>query len=158
MNMAVQPVFCFHIVAGFCIDVTAAREHRHEQISRTLCASNRVIYLDSISGPVHLDCISRLMLNAHGCLGNASPSAVFVTELCTHVRRAAAFITFAAVFFPKKRQRNAGLCKLTVDVRIIGLNVSADFLVLVREKDPFQFDVGNILLKGPVDIGLACYL
>ena len=83
------------------------------------------------------------------------PFAVFVAELSAHVRRAATFITFAAVFFPKKRQRNAGLCELTVDIRIIGLNVSADFLVLVREKDPFQFGVGNILVKGPVDICLA---
>ena len=40
MNMTVQPVLCFHVVAGFCIDVTAAREHRYEQISRALCASN----------------------------------------------------------------------------------------------------------------------
>ena len=98
------------------------------------------------------------MLNAHGCLGNASPSAVFVAELSTHVRRAAAFITFAAVFFPKKRQRNAGLGKFTVNVRIIRLNVSADFLVLVREKDPLQLGAGNVLVKGPVDIGFACCL
>ncbi len=98
------------------------------------------------------------MLNAHGCLGNASPSAVFVTELSAHVQRAAAFITFAAVFFPKERQRNARFGKFTVNIRIIRLNVSADFLVLVREKDPFQFGVGNVLVKGPVDIGFACYL
>ena len=98
------------------------------------------------------------MLNAHGCLGNASPSAVFIAKLCTRVRRAAAFITFAAVFFPKKRQRNAGLCEFTVDIRIIRFNVSADFLVLVWEKNSFQLGVGNVLAKGSVDIGLACYL
>ena len=98
------------------------------------------------------------MLNAHGCLGDASPSVVFVTELRTHIRRAAAFVAFATVFFSKKSQRNAGLCKLAVDVRIIRLNVSADFLVLVREKDPLQLGVGNVLVKGPVDIGLACCL
>ena len=158
MNMTVQLVLGFHVITGFCIDITAAREHRYKQISATPLSGNGIVDRDYISGPVNLDYISRFMLNAHGCLGNASSSAIFVTELNAHVRRAAAFITFAAVFFPKKRQRNAGLCKLTVDVRIIGLNVSADFLVLVREKDPFQFDVGNILLKGPVDIGLACYL
>ena len=98
------------------------------------------------------------MLNTHGCLGDASPFAVFIAELSAHVRRAADFITFAAVFFPKKRQRNAGLCELAMDVRIIGFNVCADLLVLVREKDPFQFGVGNVLVKGPVDICLACYL
>ena len=67
---------------------------------RTLCASSQVIYRDSISDPVNLDCISRLMLNAHGCLGNASPSAVFIAKLCTYVRRAAAFVALTAVFFP----------------------------------------------------------
>lgn len=100
MSMTVQPVLCFHVVAGFGIGIAAAREHRYKQIGRTLCASSRVIYWDSISGPVNLDCISRLMLNAHGCLGNASPSAVFITELCTHVRRAATFVALTAVFFP----------------------------------------------------------
>ena len=98
--MAVQPVLGFHVIAGFCIDITAAREHRYEQISRALFSSNRIVYRDSISGPVNLDCISRLMLNAHGCLGNASPFAVFVTELSAHVRRAAAFVALTAVFFP----------------------------------------------------------
>ena len=98
------------------------------------------------------------MLNAHGCLGDMCPFAVFVTEPSAHVRRAAAFITFAAVFFPKKRQRNAGLCEFTVDIRIIRFNVSADFLVLVWEKNSFQLGVGNVLAKGSVDIGLACYL
>ena len=152
MNMTVHPVLCLHVIAGFRIDITAAREHRYKQIGRTLCASSQVIYRDSISDPVNLDCISRLMLNAHGCLGNASPSAVFVTELSAHVRRAATFITFAAVFFPKERQRNAGIGQFAVDVRIIGFHVSADFLVLVREKDPLQFGVGNVLVKGPVNI------
>ena len=98
------------------------------------------------------------MLNTHGCLGDMCPFAVFVAELSAHVRRAAAFITFAAVFFPKKRQRNAGLCEFTVDIRIIRFNVSADFLVLVWEKNSFQLGVGNVLAKGSVDIGLACYL
>lgn len=98
--MAVQPVLGFHVITGFCIDITAAREHRHEQISYALCSSNRIVYRHSISGPVHLNCISRLMLNAHGCLGNASPSAVFVAKLSAHVRRAAAFVALTAVFFP----------------------------------------------------------
>ena len=98
------------------------------------------------------------MLNAHGRFRHSCPFAVFVTELSAHVRRAAAFITFAAVFFPKKRQRNAGLGKFTVNIRIVWLNVSADFPVLVREKNSFQLGVGNILVKGSVDIGLACYL
>lgn len=92
------------------------------------------------------------MLNAHGRLGNASPFAVFVTELSAHVRRVAAFITFATVFFPKKSQRNAGFGKFTMNVRIIRLNVSADFPVLVREKDSLQLGVGNVLVKGLVDI------
>ena len=98
------------------------------------------------------------MLNAHGCLGNASPFAVFGAKLSAHVRRAAAFVALAAVFFPKKRQRNAGLGQFAVDVRIIRLNVSADFLVLVREKNLLQLGVGNVLVKRPVDIGFACYL
>ena len=63
-----------------------------------------------------------------------------------------------AVFFPKKRQRNAGLCERTVDIRIIRFNVSADFLVLVWEKNSLQLGVSNVLVKGPVDIGFACYL
>lgn len=97
------------------------------------------------------------MLNAHGCLGNTSPSAVFIAKLCTHVRRAAAFVALTAVFFPKERQRNAGIGQFAVDVRIIGFHVSADFLVLVREKDPLQFGVGNVLVKGPVDIVFSCF-
>ena len=48
--MAVQPVLGFHVIAGFCIDITAAREHRYEQISYALCSSNRIVYRDSISG------------------------------------------------------------------------------------------------------------
>ena len=98
------------------------------------------------------------MLNAHGCLGDASPSVVFVTELRTHIRRAAAFVAFATVFFSKKSQRNAGLCKLAVDVRIVQFNVSADFLVLIWEKKPLQLSVGKVLVEGPMDISFACCL
>ena len=47
---------------------------------------------------------------------------------------------------------NAGLSKFTVNIRIIRLNVGADFLVLVREKNSLQLGVGNVLVKGPVDI------
>ena len=42
MNMTVHPVLCFHVIAGFRIDITAAREHRYKQIGRTLCASSQV--------------------------------------------------------------------------------------------------------------------
>ena len=47
--------------------------------------------------------------------------------------------------------------------RCVGNRVNAytsgiDFLVLVREKNSLQLGVGNVLVKGPVDIGLACYL
>ena len=92
------------------------------------------------------------MLNTHGCLGDMCPFAVFVAELSAHVRRAAAFVALTAVFFPKKRQRNAGLGQFTVNIRIVWLNISADFLVLVREKNPLQLDVGNVLVEGSVDI------
>lgn len=47
---------------------------------------------------------------------------------------------------------NVGLGQFTVNIRIIRLNVGADFLVLVREKDSLQLGVGNVLVKGPVDI------
>ena len=47
---------------------------------------------------------------------------------------------------------NAGLGQFTVNIRIIRLNVGADFLVLVREKNSLQLGVGNVLVKGSVDI------
>lgn len=53
---------------------------------------------------------------------------------------------------------NAGLGQFTVNIRIIRLNVGADFLVLVREKNSLQLGVGNILLKGPVDIVFSRFL
>ena len=87
-----------------------------------------------IPGPVYLDCISRLMLNAHGSFRHSRPFAVFVTGQGTSVRRAADFVAFAAIFFPKKSQRSARLCKITVNVRIIWLNVSPDFRYLFGEK------------------------
>ena len=39
-----------------------------------------------------------------------------------------------------------------MNIRIVWLNVSADFLVLVREKNSLQLGVGNVLVKGPVNI------
>lgn len=53
---------------------------------------------------------------------------------------------------------NAGLGQFTVNIRIIRLNVGADFLVLIREKNSLQLGVGNVLVEGPVDIGFACYI
>ena len=91
------------------------------------------------------------MLNAHGCLGNASPSAVFIAKLCTRVRRAAAFITFAAVFFPKKRQCHARFGKLAVDVRIIGFNIQTNIFVFVRKEHPLQICIRNIIIDRPAD-------
>ena len=98
--MTVQLVLGFHVITGFCIDITAAREHRYKQISATPLSGNGIVDRDYISGPVNLDYISRFMLNAHGCLDNASSSAGFIAKLCTPVRRAAAFVALTAVFFP----------------------------------------------------------
>lgn len=50
------------------------------------------------------------------------------------------------------RRYNTGLGQFAVDIRIIRLNVGADFPVLVREKNSLQLGVGNVLVKGPVDI------
>ena len=154
--MTVQPVLCFHVVTGFCIDITAAREHRYKQISAAPLSGNGIVDRDCISGPVHLDCISRFVLNAHDSFRHSCPFAVFVTALSAHVRRAAAFIEFAAVFFPKKRQRNAGLCKLTVDVRIIGFNIQTNIFVFVRKEHPLQICIRNIIIDRPADAQPVC--
>lgn len=66
MSMTVQPVLCFHVIAGFCIDIIAAWQHGHKQIGAAPLSGNGIVDRDCISGTVHLDCISRLVLNAHG--------------------------------------------------------------------------------------------
>ena len=46
MIMTVQPVLCFHVVTGFCIDIAAAREHRYKQISAAPLSGNGIVDQD----------------------------------------------------------------------------------------------------------------
>lgn len=85
---------------------------------------------------------------SHGCLGDAGTFAVFLAELCKHVRLLAFIVAFAAVLLPQQGQCNTTLCQLTVNVRIVRFNVQASTLVLVREEHLLQVCVGNVIVKG----------
>lgn len=96
----------------------------------------------------HLNGVSGLVLDTHGCLGDAGTFAVFLAELCKHVRLLAFIVAFAAVLLPQQGQCNTTLCQLTVNVRIVRFNVQASTLVLVREEHLLQVCVGNVIVKG----------
>mgnify|MGYP002508712267 CR=1 FL=1 len=81
VDVAGQPVLCFHILAGFRIGVAAARKHGHKQICRAWLSGYRVIHRKGVPRPVHLDGVSRLVLDAHGGLCHPRPSPVLVSEL-----------------------------------------------------------------------------
>lgn len=100
VDMAVQPVLGFHVLAGFRIGVVAAGQNGNKQISGTLFPGNRVLDGNGISGPIYLHGISRLVLDAHGRFCNACPAAVPLAKLSTHVRPLARLLTLRAVFFP----------------------------------------------------------
>ena len=100
MDMAVQPVLGFHVVAGFRVGVVAAGQNGDKQVGGALLACDRVLEGDGISSPVHLHGVPRLVLDAHGCRCNACPTAVTFTKLSAHVRSLARLLTLRAVFFP----------------------------------------------------------
>lgn len=62
----------------------------------------------------------------------------------------------AAVFFPKKRQRNAGLGQFAMDVRIIRFNVQTNTFVFVRKEHPLQICIRNIIIDGPSNAKPVC--
>lgn len=107
-------------------------------ISLALLTGYRIENGDCIASPIHLNGISRLVLDTHGCLGDAGPFTVFLAELRKHVRLLAFIVAFTAVLLPQQGQGNAVLCQLTVNVRIVRFNVQANTLVLVREEHPLH--------------------
>ena len=62
----------------------------------------------------------------------------------------------AAVFFPKKRQRNARFGQLAMNVRIIGFNVQTNTFVFVRKEHPLQICIRNIIIDGPANAKPVC--
>jgi hypothetical protein len=148
--MAVQPVLRLHIVAGFGIHKTATWEHRDKQISCRFFTGCRIKHRNGIAGPVHLNGVPRLVLDAHCGLCDPGPLAVFLCKLSAHIGRFFGFIALAAVFLPQKSQRYTVLRQLFVDVRIVRLHIHADIFVLVWKEQPFQIVVGYIVLQRPM--------
>ena len=107
MDMAVQPVLGFHVVAGFRVGVVAAGQDGDKQMGCALFAGYRVLDGNGISSPVHLYGIPRLVLDPHGCPCNARPTAVTLTKLGAHIWLLAGFLALRTVFFPQQRQGHA---------------------------------------------------
>lgn len=138
MDMAGDPVLQLHIVTDFRIGKAAAGQDSHEQVRLADLTGDRIMDIQSCTGPVHLHGIAGLVLDTHGCLGDAGPFTVFLAELRKHVRLLAFIVAFTAVLLPQQGQGNAVLCQLTVNVRIVRFNVQANTLVLVREEHPLH--------------------
>ena len=107
MDMAVQPVLGFHVVAGFRVGVVATGQNGDKQVGGALLACDRVLEGDGISSPVHLHGVPRFVLDAHGRPCNARPTAVPFAKLGAHVRFLAGFLALRTVFFPQQRQGHA---------------------------------------------------
>ena len=156
VDMAQQPVFCLHIVTGFRIDVAAARQDGYKQICGALFACYGVEYGNRITCPIHLHGVTRLVLDAHGGLGDPRPSAVLLSELSGLVRRPATLMALLAVLLPQQGHGHTALRQLLVNVGVIGLYVHRDSLVLVREEQEFKLLVRYIRVDGPADLLLMC--
>ena len=93
------------------------------------------------------------MCDAHGRFRNACPTAILLAELRVHIWDSARIANLDAVFFPQKRERNAFLCKLFVDLRKIRLRVRTRQSVLSRVKKLLNHLVGNVFTQRPGDPG-----
>ena len=156
MDMAVQPVLGFHVVAGFCVGVVTAWQNGDKQVGCTLFTRDRVLEGNGISGPIYLHGISRLVLDAHGRLCNARPAPVPFAKLSAHVRFLADLMALRTVFFPQQHQGHTRPGQFTVDVRIVGFGVLTGCLVLVWEEKLFEFGVGDVVGEGPGYASLTC--
>ena len=116
----------------FCIDITVAREWSNEQIDHTLCTNNLVIYgysWTSLSGlhlPAYAECAWQL--------SSLAPICGICHWTGYECKAGGRFRSICGNILPKKSQRSARLCKITVNVRIIWLNVSPDFRYLFGKR------------------------
>ena len=119
VNMAEQPVLRLHIAANLGVGIPAAGQHGDKYVSRLYLSGNRIGDVEWVSCPIYLSRVTGLVRDAHGRFRNASPTAVLLAELRVHIWDPARSANLNAVFFPQKRECNAFLCKLPVDLRKI---------------------------------------
>ena len=123
MDMAVNPVFQLHVIAGFRIGEAAAGQDSHKQICFGYFTGNRVMDVQSCAGPVHLHGISGFVLDAHGCLCHPGPLTVLLTVLGVHVGNIAFRLAFGAVLLPEHSQIHAFPGQFCMDVGIVRQNI-----------------------------------
>ena len=147
--MTEQPVLCFHVAANFSVSIPAAWQNGDKYVSRFHLSGNRIGNVERIAGPVNLNGVAGFVCDAHSRFRNASPTTVLLAKLRVHIWDPARSTNLDAVFFPQKRQRNAFLRKLVVDLRKIRLRVRTRQSVLSREKKLLDHLVGNVFAQRP---------
>ena len=90
-------------------------------------------------------------MNPHRRFRDPCPAAVLVSELRCHVRAFTGADTFLVVLCPQKRERNAGLCQLRMDVFVVWLHISGRRSVLFGEKNALKNLIADVVFKRPFD-------
>ena len=156
MDMAVNPVFQLHVVAGFRIGKAAAGQNGHKQICFGYLTGNRIMDVQGCTSPVHLHDISGFVLNAHGGFCRSGPLTVLLTILGVHVGHSTLRLAFGAVLLPEYRQIHPLPGQLCMDVGIVRQNIQGRFLTLLRKQQLHKHLVGAVLRYWPADSGLSC--
>ena len=154
MDMTHKPVLLLHICAGFNVQIAAARKCRYEDVSLVLLAGNTVIIRNSLSCPINLHSVSRLMSDAHCSFRHTCPAAVFVTELRTHVGLLAVCVGTLAVFIPKKSDGHTFLGQFAVNVLVVNDGIRRRVAVTFAVKQLIKHFVGRVIIERPRDVKL----
>ena len=156
MDMAGDPVLQLHIVTDFRIGKAAAGQDSHEQVRLADLTGDRIMDIQSCTGPVHLHSIAGLVLDTHGCLGHIGPTAILFTKIGVHVRHRTFCLALGTVFLPKNGEINTLFSQFSVDICIVGNCIQNGFLILLREQQFYEHLIGNIFRQRPADPGLFC--
>ena len=156
MDVAHQPGFLFHILAGFNIKTAAARKCSHKEVSLVFLAGDRVKVGDCAACPVNLHCLSRLVSDTHSRFRYTSPSTILVPELSAHIRLLTIGIRLFAILLPQKSERYALFGKFGVDVLVVDRCIQRRLLFILFREHLIQHGIGDVLIKRPLNVHFFC--
>ena len=119
IDMGGDPGILLHVQKSFRVGITGVRKNRDKQICVHLLTRIGIHDVCRLTGPVHLQGLTRLVFQSQGSFGFVDEVGVVLVELGGLIRQLAVCAALLAVFHPQQTQRYAALLHLLVDVFVV---------------------------------------
>ena len=136
MNMSCDPCFLLHVEERFRIGVAAVRKHCYKEIGGQALAGVRVRNPSGLTGPVHLEVLTGLVLQVHGRFRFVNIVGVVLVELRGLVGELTVLAAPFTILHPQQAERDAALLHFLVDP------------LVVRHTVPLPHRCGRVQLTG----------